>query len=266
LRRKYVVTSLRECLCCSLRFRAPKDDAEASEGFYQRSYSEGFTTDCPSDAALAGLVSAKFCGSPKDFRQYISVLRALDLADGDKILDFGCSWGYGSWQLQQAGFRVYSYEISTPRAEYARAKLACEMVDSLQQMPEPVKCMLSSHVIEHLPRPDLIWEVASRVLTDDGLIVCFCPNGAAARESFLGAHKYDTEWGKVHPLVITPRFLKIRSAFHGYSACTYSTPYSLDDMAHYKSEGDDPTGNELCMVARRKNGPRAVCLANHPCG
>ncbi len=258
VRRKYVVTTLWECSFCSLRFRMPKDDAEGPEAYYQRSYSEGFTTDCPSDAHLSVLLSTKFIGSPKDFGGYIAVLRASGLADGDKILDFGCSWGYGSWQLQQAGFRVYSYDISRPRAEYARAKLGCRVLDSPRHLPERVRCMFSSHVIEHLARPDLIWEIASTVLTEDGVIVSFCPNGAPAREFVAGRRRYDSLWGKVHPLMITPRFLKARSASHGYSACAYSTPYSLDDIAQSKSEGEDLTGDELCMVAKRVTQPRAV--------
>ena len=88
------------------------------------------------------------------------------------------------------------------------------------------------------------------VAVDDGLIVCFCPNGEPQRESRLGRRKYDNAWGKVHPLMVTPKFLINRSAFHGFAACTYSTPYNPDNIGCYRSD-DEVIGDELCMVARR---------------
>src|ERR1039457_6433414 len=60
LRRKYIITSLRSCGSCGLRFRFPKDSVGRTEQFYQEEYSEGFTTDCPSDEALSALLSQQF--------------------------------------------------------------------------------------------------------------------------------------------------------------------------------------------------------------
>jgi predicted SAM-dependent methyltransferase len=117
-------------------------------------------------------------------------------------------------------------------------------------MPERVKCFFSAHVIEHLPNPNLIWEVASHVLADDGIIVCFCPNGDPARESIQGVRLYDHIWGKVHPMLITPRFVRSMSARSGFRAYVYSRPYRLDQI----SNGESPTeiiGDELCLIARR---------------
>ena len=257
VRKKYLVTSLWECGCCGLRFRVPKDDESQSQEFYQRSYSAGFTTDLPSPEALNELRAKGFTGSEKDFKPYISVLNCLGLKSGDTLLDFGSSWGYGSWQLRQYGFTVLSYEISVPRADYARTALGCEMVGSFADLRGRIECLFSSHVIEHLPRPDVLWEIAKEVLVDDGLIVCFCPNGEPQRESRLGRRKYDNAWGKVHPLMVTPKFLINRSAFHGFAACTYSTPYNPDNIGCYKSD-HEVIGDELCMVARRTSA-RCSC-------
>jgi len=228
LRRKYLVTSLRECDSCGLRFRMPKDEVSDAKNFYQRDYSAGFTTDCPSETLLSSLIETKFSGCERDYKIYIDILKALGLRDGDSLLEFGCSWGYGSWQFRQAGFRVFSYEISKPRADFARTRLSCTVLESIDKMPERVKCLFSAHVIEHLPNPNLIWEVASKVLTKDGIIVCFCPNGAPARESLIGASAYDGEWGKVHPMFITPKYLQsIHSGFRSYVCCS---PYTINEM------------------------------------
>lgn len=250
VKRKFVVTSLWACEHCGLRFRIPKDEPDALGEFYQQSYSQGFTTDCPSDDVLATLRSTNFAGCEKNFCEYINVLNAVGLNRGDAILDFGASWGYGSWQLKRAGFEVYSHEISKPRAEYARVKLQCNTVDSIDQLPQRVRCMFSSHVIEHLPNPNIIWQIANEVLTKDGLIVCFCPNGDLGRESRVGSKRYHQTWGKVHPLLISPKFLRNTSARHGFSSEIYSTPYRLDLM---RDRADAPAivGDELCMVASR---------------
>jgi len=199
VRRKYFVTSLWTCDSCGLRFRMPKDDPADTHEFYQQSYREGFTTDCPSETELASLITKRFAGSDKNFRDYIDVLNALGMTNGDSILDFGASWGYGSWQLRQAGFRVFSLEVSKRRAEFARVKLSCIMIEDVECMPERVKCFFAAHVIEHLTNPSLIWEVASKVLSENGLIVSFCPNGEPAREGLVGLQSYDHTWGKSTP-------------------------------------------------------------------
>jgi hypothetical protein len=253
VRRKYLVTSLWECEACALRFRVPKDQLDSSEDFYQEAYSEGFTTDCPSPETLASLISTAFAGTEKDFGLYLSVLGSVGLKPGDTILDFGSSWGYGSWQFSRAGFKVFSYEISHPRSEYARTKLGCNMVRSPDDLQVRVKCLFSSHVIEHLPNPGLMWDVADKILADDGLIVCFCPNGEPAREALVSAGRYDTFWGKVHPILITPEFLQKMSARHGWQAQVYSTPFEPDRIGAGLQAGTI-TGEELCLIARR-GGP-----------
>lgn len=250
VRRKFVVTSLWSCDICGLRFRLPRDNDDEAEDFYQDKYSEGFTTSCPSDGDLAHLMATGFRGSNKDFRSYIEVLRAIGLA-GASVLDFGSSWGYGSWQMSRAGFKVYSYEISRPRAAYAREKLQCNVTGDVDALPERVQCMFSAHVIEHLPNPNLIWEVAQRVLTPDGTIVCFCPNGDPGMEAVLSQAGYDLWWGKVHPLMITPKFLQHESRQHGFQPVVYSSPYLPQEV----SAGRLPeafTGHEICLIARRE--------------
>jgi len=247
VRRKAVVTALYECENCGLRFRVPKDDPESSARFYQTKYSQVFTTDCPSDVELAQLVQSRFRHSPKDYAEYVKVLNALDLRPGDSILDFGCSWGYGSWQLRDAGFRVYSYEISRPRAEYAACNLACDVVNDLRQLPERVKCFFSAHVIEHLPDPNAFWNIANQVLRSDGFVVCFAPNGEPHLERIRSG--YDHLWGQVHPLLLNHRALESMARHYGFSSSVFSSPYS--DHAIRQRNTGTWNGEELLLVARR---------------
>jgi hypothetical protein len=243
-------TSLWHCASCELRFRVPKDDPPRSAEFYQERYTQGFTTDCPSETVLASLTARKFVNAEKDFTSYVEVLGAAGLQPGDAILDFGCSWGYGSWQLREAGFNVYSYEISKQRALYAKDKLSCNVVESVEGLRGRLKCVFSAHVIEHLPDPNLLWNVGSTTLQNGGLIVCFCPNGNPDLEGIYGPTRYHQLWGKVHPLLITSEFLQKSSKKHGYRARVYRSPYNVGLIAGDAAD-DNSCGDELCLIAAR---------------
>ena len=94
---KYRLSYLRRCANCHLLFRTPTTSSKENKRFYQNEYREGFTTDTPSDTELKALLNAGFAGSKKDYAGYIDVIKALGAQEGDKLLDYGCSWGYGSW-------------------------------------------------------------------------------------------------------------------------------------------------------------------------
>lgn len=252
LYRKAIVTRLFECPVCKLRFRVPQDDVNESTDFYQNRYQQGFTTDCPTDKALNELLEKKFHGTEKDYQTYIDVLSAIGLNQGTMLLDYGCSWGYGSWQLRQAGFNVYSYEISRPRAEYARTKLQCQMVDNLQMLSRKVDCFFSAHVIEHLPDPSLIWQAACNVLKPGGIFVCFTPNGEPTLEKIYGTKRYHKLWGQVHPLLLSKQALTYSAHHYGFTSYIYSSPY--DYMRIQRSKTDEkPVGNELLLIAVRND-------------
>ena len=97
LRRKYLVTAVRRCAECALMFRAPTTNPEETIRFYQTEYEQGFTTDLPDRDTLGRLKTTAFKGTERDYASYIDVLTALGVEGGARVLDFGCSWGYGSW-------------------------------------------------------------------------------------------------------------------------------------------------------------------------
>src|SRR5262245_19457849 len=80
--RKYLITQLRRCGYCQMMFRTPIDDATGNLLFYETEYEQGFTTDVPSDAALAELKRSNFVGTEKCYSYYISVLTQLGLKPG----------------------------------------------------------------------------------------------------------------------------------------------------------------------------------------
>jgi 2-polyprenyl-3-methyl-5-hydroxy-6-metoxy-1,4-benzoquinol methylase len=251
IRRKALVTSLWECQTCGLRFRSPQDRPEEAFAYYQRRYRQELKTAYPGESALAKLLEAKFSNSPLDFREYIEIVKALSLEAGDTLLDFGASWGYGSWQFQQAGFEVYSLEISQPRAAYAREKLHCRVINDLEEIAGKVKGFFSAHVIEHLPDPNLLWQAASRVLGPDGIMVTFCPNGEPIREKICGLKQYHQFWNQKHPLLLNGRCLREMAKSYGFVPYIFSSPYSIEDIRSLK-EPSELVGDELLVIARRK--------------
>lgn len=236
VRRKYFLTGLYECPGCRLRFRVPKETPEKSESLYaEESYQQGFTTTLPNANELRVLLESRFAGTEKDYTRYIWVLRS-HLPVGARIVDFGCSWGYGSWQMREAGFNVLSYEIGRQRARYAQEHLGCTMIEDLRSLDGSLDCFFSAHVIEHLADPNILFSEAARLLTPGGYFVCFCPNGNPDRE---GTDKnYHQIWGKVHPLLITPDYMKWGSAKVGFDVCDVRA-------------GENLLGPELMTLARK---------------
>ena len=116
LKRKHLVTALYGCDTCALMFRMPKTSPIEDRLFYQDDYEQGGTTDLPSMLELEELKRASFGPIGRNYSDYIHVLRAIGVRPGHTIYDYGASWGYGSWQFAQAGYRVYSFEIGRARA------------------------------------------------------------------------------------------------------------------------------------------------------
>jgi SAM-dependent methyltransferase len=247
VRRKYGVTALYRCTSCEVMFRVPKASQEEDVQFYQRDYEQGFSTDCPTPDELTRLKRCCFADTEKDYSSYVEVLRATRLDPGSVIYDFGCSWGYGSWQLRHAGYRVYSFEVSRPRARYAVENLQCELCTP-DELPEKADCFFAAHVIEHLTNPRVLWEMALDVNKPAGKVVFFLPNGEPSRE--LLHRGYHQLWGQVHPLLLSPLALVRMGELYGFNVRCYSSPYNMQEIA--KEAPGELAGDELLVLASRQ--------------
>jgi SAM-dependent methyltransferase len=221
LDRKAWVTQLRRCGSCSLIYRTPTSSSADNEVFYQNEYVEGFTTDCPSLEELKAWKESNFIDTEKSFAHYLRVLRELDARPGIKLLDYGCSWGYGSYQFSQAGYEVDSFEISRPRAAYAKQYLDVR-IRSLSELKEgSYDIFFSSHVIEHVPNVSEMLELGMRMLRPGGWFVAFTPNGSSLFRQ-RAPRDWHLMWGQVHPQLIDEQFL--RNFFPGRNMLLHSAP------------------------------------------
>jgi SAM-dependent methyltransferase len=192
-----------------MMFRTPTDDPADNQSFYENEYTQGFTTDVPSDPVLAELKRSNFVGTEKCYSYYINVLTQLGLKPGAKVFDYGCSWGYGSYQLAQAGFEVTSFEVAPSRRRYAHEKLGVSTVDDMDRVATGCAfhfdCFFSAHVLEHVPSPAQSFNYAMRLLKRGGLFVSFTPNGNEGHRA--ADPNWSKIWGEVHPNFIDTIFL-----------------------------------------------------------
>ena len=208
LRRKKFIMDILECGTCRLVFRWPMDSPQEHDVHYH----DEFAIDAPQIALpgpeeLRTLMHSNFVGSALDLNAKIRVLKALR-ASG-RVLDFGCSWGYGTFQLRQHGYDAVGFEISKPRANYARKDLGLAVIDTLDELHSlpagSFDIIFSNHVLEHiLPIKDALISL-TRLLTEDGIAFHVLPNftGRSARAGMW------LKWiGEDHPIAPTIDFFK----------------------------------------------------------
>src|SRR6266702_412901 len=253
--RKHVFLQLRTCRDCGLMFRWPKQTPGFSERFYQESYQEvNFTTELPDSATLRQFMNSNFVGSPKDFSLQIDVLKAF-LPHG-RVLDFGCSWGYGVYQLQHTGYDALGFEISRPRAEHGRNQLGVEIIDSLDELnrlpSQSLDGVFASHVLEHLVSLKEIFSLFSRILKPGGVLAIMVPNagGRHARELGVGWSPLINE---KHTLALDGRFFEKNMSPFGFAVKTFSDPYYPAEIRAAVSEDRrlPAEGEELMVIAQR---------------
>jgi len=199
-------------------------------------------------------MNKNFLGSPLDISSKARVLHAL--RPGGRVLDFGSSWGYGTYQLQRQGFEAVGFEISKPRAGYGREKMGLNVIDTIEDL-EAVPAgsfdiVFSNHVVEHLPNITSIFPVLTRVLKKDGFVFHVLPNfmGAKARAG------YWVKWiGEDHPIAPAMPFFEFAIPRAGLEKPVFGSSPFDEPMAHaLKESPGDPLsteGDELLVFARR---------------
>lgn len=239
--------------------RTPADTAADNARYYDQEYQQGFATDLPDDATLQRLISTNFAGTEKDYSYYMSVLAMVGAAPGGILVDLGRAWGFGSYQLARAGYRVTSYDIARHVRGYGRDKLGLTMAQGpheLRAWSGACDVFFSAHVLEHVPAPREVFDLAFTPLRDRGLFVAFTPNGSDACPRAQPAwHKL---WGEAHPNFIDDEFLR-RSFAHSRHMLASSPLPSGAFTGFAQARDSDMAGSlagpELIFVAE-KNASR----------
>ena len=252
--RKYVVARLFECDHCHLYFRHPVDSVEHNKKFYQTNYveSDSFTTTMPKKEELDELRDNAFnVSKDRSAERYIGLFSALyDNVRQLKIVDYGTSWGYLSYQFKQAGMDTQSFEISVPRARFGNEHLDLQIKTDEKELLGGNDIFFSSHVIEHVPSISHMIELAKSLLKPDGLFIAICPNGSRDFRK-VNEHAFHLGWGKVHPNYLNSDFYQHVFASQPYYLA--SNPFTYDEIKRWDKRTQwksNLTGEELLVITR----------------
>jgi SAM-dependent methyltransferase len=252
--RKRLVLDVYECGGCLLLFRWPMETEQEFRRFYQEEYREGAITDLPAAGRLAEMSQTGFAGTSLDLRSKITLLQGLE--PSGRVLDYGCSWGYGVFQLRAAGYDAAGFEISRPRAEYARRWLGGRILDDPVALDGTAAgsfdVVFSNHVVEHLPELRRAFDLFSRLLRPRGLLFTVLPN-FSGREARNGRF---LNWiGEAHPIAPTRDFFLKNVPKHGFrDVHSFSGPFTeavAGSVLARKFAGLDQDGDELLVLARK---------------
>ena len=236
LDRKFFITRLIRCRACQLQFRAPTDSEQFNKTFYNYFYKQGTTTQMPGLDELERLRASQFEGTEQAYSRFIAMLKREGVVPGMRVFDFGCSWGYGSYQFLQAGYEVDSYEIAVDRRNFGIEKLGVRHIDEPFAIVEghplfqSYDCFFSAHVLEHVPAPSRIFDLAWKCLKPGGTFVAVAPNGSAAfRRHNLAGWRH--MWGGVHPNFLDDDFY---NAHFAKSQRQFKSPSGSDPFTDYE--------------------------------
>lgn len=231
--RKHIVSALKRCRKCLLLYRIPTTDSAENARYYQSDYEQGSTTKLPDDDELDRLMASRFKGTDLDRSDSIQIIEALGGRESTKLFDYGCSWGYGAWQFEKAGFDVQACEISMPRSQFATQKLGIQITEPGNVARESLDFVYSSHVIEHVPSPRAMLTEGLRMLRTGGFFVALTPNGSM---HYREAHKraWQQSWGEVHPQLICERWIDAAAESRPYFIS--SLPVSFDSLSRWRFE------------------------------
>jgi hypothetical protein len=247
--------SVLRCSACRLVFRYPYDDPQRERRYYDRGYSENVPTTVPSEGTLQRLLSAHFSGSQWDLADRLRAFQVL--APRGFVLDFGASWGYGTWQMRQRGFEVVGFEVARRRAEFAREHLALSVFDDSVLLKgfigeHRLDAIFSNHVIEHLGSTIAeAFSLFGSLLRPGGVMFHVLPNftGKTARQgAFL-------QWvGRDHPLAPDRDFFDAVLPDYGFHRLVHGTgpfdPWLCEALAAHTGEYDRE-GDERFLAAWR---------------
>ena len=259
VRRKKLIVEILQCQNCHLWFRWPADTPGEHDKYYQEEFAgDSPQVILPGDPELRLLTSTNFSGSPLDIKSKVRILHFL--RPGGRVLDFGCSWGYGTYQLQQYGFDAVGFEISKPRSEYGRKMLGLKIINTFEELEKlpagGFDVVFSNHVVEHLPNIAAVFMSLTRLLNQNGFVFHILPNfmGKKARSG------YWVKWiGEDHPIAPAMPFFEFAIPRAGLTKPIFGSSPFDDQMARTPKEHPGTAlsteGDELLVFAQKIAAP-----------
>ena len=196
------------CLSCSLILQNPQP---LTENILERYDSEYFQYESENEDGflnlmLLGLEDAGF-----------SKWESLE-SEEKTFLDIGCATGRLGSYLNGVGWQARGVEVCREAAAYGNSHYNIDIfpgtLDEACFPDEHFRFVHSSHVIEHINRPDLFLKEIYRILKPGGIYYCVTPNSAGF-QALLFAHK----WRSViadHLCLFSKKTLRLSAEAQGF--------------------------------------------------
>ena len=170
-------------------------------------------------------------------RRFREVLERADLAPGQRVLDIGCGWAYGTLWARALGCRVAGVDLGMDQLRWARRSLengaglglTNANAKALPYRDRSFDRAFSVEMMEHVFRPDreaVLAEIA-RVLKPGGKLALSTPNPSSPIEV---VKRLAVRWPALRrrlPSSCFPEATDDASTYHPYH---YHHPLTLDEL------------------------------------
>ena len=247
--RKFAVIDICKCNNCGLFFVNPFYlPKQGIEKFYDDSYSSD-ATFMPGTKDLELMKKVNFRGSAKDYNDRLIIIRKL--VNGNRLLEFGCSWGYFLFQAKTYGFEPIWVEISKKRADFGRKNLGVNIFEDMASVEGGFDLICSFHILEHLTDLSTIFDEFRKRLLPGGSLMIEVPNFDPETK---GKSVYSIV-GKVHPLGFSKHFFENNLPRHGFSEINIAGNY--EDLL--KTHGERLHLEDVIIVHAKKKHSDMAC-------
>lgn len=238
--KKFFVIDICRCPECGLFFTNPPWVKNLGK-FYDEAYASDATL-LPKAEDLRVMKEANFRGSPKDSHERLAVIRKL--VRGDRLLEFGSSWGYFLFQARSFGFKPVGVEISGRRASFGRTTLGVEIFHDMESVPGSFDVICAFHTLEHLADLTGVFDRFSERLSPRGSLIVEAPN---VDPGMRGKSVFSTI-GRVHPIGFSRLFFEKNLPGHGFPVIEIAGSY--EDLLK-KPEDRRPASSVVIVHASR---------------
>jgi 2-polyprenyl-3-methyl-5-hydroxy-6-metoxy-1,4-benzoquinol methylase len=123
-------------------------------------------------------------------RKYTSIRRSTGKNKGT-ILDIGAGTGYFLHYMKKKNWEVYGTEKSVEAREFAKKHRNLDILpeDALFSLPTAsFDAITLWHVMEHLPNIRQYWQIISKLLKPDGILIIALPNSGSWDAKHYGSY------------------------------------------------------------------------------
>ena len=256
---KFILLAAKQCDFCRLIFRWPIESEDVTKRYYDRLFKDswedttGIRTEIES-GKMEQFIAAKFQGVKYDYYHKLKIVRELTggTARG-KFLDFGCGWGYITFQARELGWDAEGFDVNGEYLTFARENLGITIHTDSEFVTNPAHykrydVVFAHHVLEHLVTPRQTLDTLYQLLKPGGWLVLVVPNAAGD----AWHHNAAQTLGQNHISAFTPEWFRDNLPKHGFMVTRIiSPPYVFADTEKGFAETVGIRGFEIMAVCRR---------------